>query len=151
MIGLPLMRISEALLTIWTVTQVLYLASNTTGIPTAQLSTSPELDLKYAVSAYGHRNILTNLIRLPKWLSRLDLAAPCEGLAEYYVRNNEISCVFPHLEPLVSNSFKISGSPSRFIKRHTTSFCQPPLQVTLQQSQQQAHSLTSKLPHLIQQ
>ncbi|PVF93398.1 hypothetical protein CPB86DRAFT_790178 [Serendipita vermifera] len=62
----------------FSVTQMLYLASNTTGIPTAELSTSQYLDA-----------------RLPRWLRRLDLAAPCEGLAEYYVRHGDIELALP--------------------------------------------------------
>lgn len=57
----------------FSVTQVLYLTSNTTGIPTSELSTSPDLDT-----------------RLPRWLSRMDLAGTCEGLAECYVRRGNI-------------------------------------------------------------
>ncbi|KIM23632.1 hypothetical protein M408DRAFT_332245 [Serendipita vermifera MAFF 305830] len=68
----------ELFLRTFAVTQVLYLTSHTTGIPTAALSTSPELDS-----------------RLPSWLRRLDLAAPCEALADCYVRRGEIELALP--------------------------------------------------------
>ncbi|KAG8781113.1 hypothetical protein FRC15_009030 [Serendipita sp. 397] len=81
----------ELYLRSFSVTQVLYLASNVTGVPTSELSTSTVLDS-----------------RLPPWLTRTDLAAPCEGLAECYVRRRETKFALP----LYQTAYHFLLSPS---------------------------------------